>query len=447
MRPESTARSLRAFVAGTVAAAALVGCAPAGAGVAPLPKRLAPRAALAHTIDSLVTRPIFRTAEWGVLVVDPASHDTLYAHNAPLLMVPASNMKIITSAVALTQLGGDFRYVTTFAAHGPIRNGVLTGDLVVTGRGDPTLSDHMRGSAQAAMGALADSIVAHGVHAVTGHLYSGADNFPGSPLGAGWAWDDLGEDYGAGVDELYYNEGMSATVVHRPTGDTTVMAPAKDPTHDYLAMLQQALLARGVRVAQGVGDSIVPRDTTRLDTLMVYRSAPLREILPALLKPSQNQIAEILLRTLGLEKTGVGTADSGIAVVSRQLAAWGVPRDGYVLQDGSGLSRADLLSNETIVRVLDVMRSNPDFASYYAALPIAGVDGTIARRMKGTPAAGNVHAKTGSLYWVRSLSGYVTDANGRLLIFSTLCNKWTTPSDSVTHTADMIAAALAAYRQ
>jgi D-alanyl-D-alanine carboxypeptidase/D-alanyl-D-alanine-endopeptidase (penicillin-binding protein 4) len=200
-------------------------------------------------------------------------------------------------------------------------------------------------------------------------------------------------------------------------------------------------------VAAGVADSVVPRDSVKLDTLVVYHSAPLREILPALLKPSQNQIAEILLRTVGLEKTGVGTADSGIAVVSRQLTAWGVPRDGYSFEDGSGLSRADLLSNETIVHVLDVMRANPDFAAYYAALPIAGVDGTIGRRMKGTPAAGNVHAKTGSLRWVRSLSGYVTDANGRQLIFSTLANKWTTPSDSVTHTADMIAAALAAYRQ
>jgi D-alanyl-D-alanine carboxypeptidase/D-alanyl-D-alanine-endopeptidase (penicillin-binding protein 4) len=427
--------------------AVLFGAACTPVASAPTPQRLSPRAQLAHMIDSLVSRPMFRTAEWAVLVVDPARHDTLYAHNPQLLMVPASNMKIVTSAVALTQLGGDFRYLTTFAAHGPVRNGVLQGDLVVTGRGDPTLSDHMRGSAQAAMGELADSIVAHGVRSVTGRLYSGANNFPDAPWGEQWAWDDLVYDYGAGVDELYYNEGMTPTVVHRPQGDTTVQVTSKDPTHDYLLMLQQALQARGVRVAQGVADSVVPRDTVRQDTLFVYRSVPLRDILPALLKPSQNQIAEIFLRTVGLERTGVGTADSGLAVVKRQLTEWGVPRDGYVLHDGSGLSRADLVSNETLVSVLDAMRANPDFPAYYAAMPIAGVDGTIRNRMKGTPAAGNVHAKTGSLGWVRSLSGYVTDANGRQLIFSTLANKWTTPADSVTRTADSIAAALAAFRE
>lgn len=441
MRPETLRR------AGAVAALVLGGAACAPVTPAPTPRRLSARARLRQTIDSLVDRPMFRTAEWAVLVVDPARNDTIYAHNPQLLMVPASNMKIVTSAVALTQLGGDFRYFTTFAAHGPIRNGVLRGDLVVTGRGDPTLSDHMRGSAQTAMGELADSIVAHGVHSVSGHLYSGANNFPDAPWGEQWAWDDLVYDYGAGVDELYYNEGMTPTVVHRAQGDTTELVTSKDPTHDYLLMLQQALQARGVRVAQGVGDSVAPNDTVRQDTLFVYRSVPLREILPALLKPSQNQIAEIFLRTVGLERTGIGSADSGLAVVKRQLTTWGVPHDGYVLHDGSGLSRADLVSNETLVRVLDEMRTNPDFPAYYAALPIAGVDGTIRSRMKGTAATGNVHAKTGSLGWVRSLSGYVTDANGRQLIFSTLANKWTTPSDSVTHTADLIAEALADFRE
>ena len=444
--PSDAIRSSRAGVLALGTLMTLVAaCTPVAS--APVPQRLSPRAQLAHTIDSLVDRPMFRTAEWAVLVVDPAKHDTIYAHHPQLLMVPASNMKIVTSAVALTQLGGDFRYATTFAAHGPIRNGVLEGDLVVTGRGDPTLSDHMRGSAQTAMGELADSIVAHGVHAISGKLFSGADNFPDAPWGEQWAWDDLVYDYGAGVDELYYNEGMTPTVAHRATGDTTIQATSKDPTHDYLLMLAQALQSRGVQLAQGVADSVIPRDTVRQDTLFVYRSVPFREILPALLKPSQNQIAEIFLRTVGLERTGVGSADSGIAVTKRQLTEWGIPRDGYVLHDGSGLSRADLVSNETLARVLDAIRANPDFSSYYAALPIAGVDGTIRNRMKGTLAAGNVHAKTGSLGWVRSLSGYVTDASGRQLIFSTLCNKYTTPSDSVTHTADMIAAALAAYRE
>ncbi|HEV2643574.1 MAG TPA: D-alanyl-D-alanine carboxypeptidase/D-alanyl-D-alanine-endopeptidase, partial [Candidatus Elarobacter sp.] len=315
-------------------------------------------------------------------------------------------------------------------------------------RGDPTLSDHVRGSARAAMDSLADSLVARGIRSITGKLYSGADNFPGPPIGTGWAWGDLSEDYGAGVDELVFNEGMSRVTVTGTDGDSAQKsAPAADPTHDYLVELRNALQRRGVRVAGGIGESIAPRDATPIDTLLVVRSMPLRDILPYFLKPSQNQIGEILLRTVALERAGTGVPDSGVAVVSRQLATWGVPRDGYVLRDGSGLDRADLLSPETIVRVLDRMQSNPDFTAYYNAMPIAGVDGTVANRMRGTAAAGNVHAKTGSLGWVRSLSGYVTDADGHRLIFSVLANKWTTPSSAVTGTADAIAAALANYRQ
>ena len=431
------------------ACAMAVACAPSGAGnVNAAPRSAHGRAALRARINGFVDNQEFRTAEWAVLVVNPVRGDTVYEHNAALLMVPASNMKIITSSVALTQLGPDFRYVTTFATHGTISNGVLNGDLVVTGRGDPTLSDHMRGSARAAMDTLADSIVAHGIHSITGHIYSGADNFPGPAVGEGWDWDDLSSADGAGVDELLFNEGMSSVVIHQPNGDSTVKsAPAAVPTQDYLRELQLALERRGVRVGQGVGESVVPRDGVPLDTMFVTRSVTLAQMLPYFLKPSQNQMGEAIMRTIGLERTGVGTADSGIAVARRQLTAWGIPRDGYQLHDGSGMARADLISPETIVRILDRMRTSPDLAIFYDALPIAAVDGTIAHRMIGTPAANNVHAKTGSLHWVRSLSGYVTDADGERLLFSILANKWTTPASAVTMTADSVAAALASYRR
>lgn len=432
----------RAALAAFAALALATACAPsARTGITPA------RAALRQHIDALVTRPAFRTAEWGILVVDPATGDTLYARQPATLMVPASNMKIVTSSVALTLLGPEYRYRTEFMAHGPIRDGVLDGDLVVIGTGDPSLSDRMRGSARAAMDSLADSIAARGIGVIRGRIYSGADNFPGPPIGAGWEWDDLGFSYGAGVDELLFNEGMTRVVVHGAAGDSSVYnTPAHDPSHDYLEHLARALRSRGVRVEDGVGEGIAPPDATPLTPLFTAYSPPLRSILGALLKPSQNQIAEILLRTLGLERTSVGTADSGAAVVRRQLTAWGVPPDGYLQHDGSGLARSDLVSPATLVRILEVMSASPYFQYFYDALPVAGVDGTLANRMRGTRAAGNVHAKTGSLGWVRSLSGYVTDARGRRLVFSILANKWLTPPDSVTRTADSIAAALASFR-
>jgi D-alanyl-D-alanine carboxypeptidase/D-alanyl-D-alanine-endopeptidase (penicillin-binding protein 4) len=133
-------------------------------------------------------------------------------------------------------------------------------------------------------------------------------------------------------------------------------------------------------------------------------------------------------------------------VVERQLRAWGIDTTGFVIRDGSGLSRHDYLSPETVVRVLDVVRQAPYFRVFYDALPIAGVDGTIANRMRGTAAQANVRAKTGYIDRARSLSGYVTTADGHLLVFSFLANNWTVPVKGVERVQDTVAAQLARMR-
>src|SRR5258705_11343148 len=168
------------------------------------------------------------------------------------------------------------------------------------------------------------------------------------------------------------------------------------------------------------------------NTLAALPPPPLTEILKALMKPSQNQIAEMLFHTVALRATGVGSGDSARVTVERQIAQWGaaVPSEA-VVRDGSGLSRYDYISPRTVVRILDAMKKSPNFKVYYDALPIGGVDGTIRNRMKGTPAENNGPAKTGSVALSRSLSGYVTTADGRMLIFSFLSNNWTVPTRSV----------------
>jgi D-alanyl-D-alanine carboxypeptidase/D-alanyl-D-alanine-endopeptidase (penicillin-binding protein 4) len=485
-------------------------------------------------VDSLVDTPAFANAHWGILIVDPERGDTLYARNAGKLFMPASNMKIITGAVALAQLGPDFRFRTTFAARGTVCNGVLHGDLVVSGRGDPTISDSMRGDALAPMRDMADSLAARGIRRITGRVVAGDTAFPEARLGYGWSWDDLNEPYSAGVDELFFNEGAGRIVVRggsragarvtasvlpasrypvlriiartgfppdsgaMGSGSVPVRTPATsalqvaldtasralvisgwiapnaeqsidiafpDQRAAYLGALDSALHERGIRVqghaqaarsvARATGCATATRHGTAvpetsgggiaptLDTLFVYESSPLRDILHAMEKPSQNQIAEIILRTLGLERTGVGRADSGAAIVRRQLLAWGAQPDGFIIRDGSGLSRYNYLSPETIVHALSAIRQDTAFAAFYDALPIAGVDGTIAGRMRDTPAQGNVHAKTGFVANARSLSGYVTSADGRMLIFSALCNNWTVSVRAVERVQDAIAVRLA----
>lgn len=458
-------------------------------------------AALRVMIDSLADAPEFSNAHWGILIVDPERGDTLYSRNAGKLFMPASNMKILTSATAFAQLGPDYRYRTVFAARGTVSNGTLNGDLLVIGRGDPSVSDHMLHDAMIPLRAMADSLAARGIHRIAGRVIAAGNAFPSDVFGFGWTYDDFEDSYSAPIDELLFNEGFSELHVHagaRP-GDsvrvdvkparsfpvvrnhaTTIAAPTgdwrrgraeglhahKDSTtwdvildgqiaagdtavievthHDpdvaYIAAVREALHDKSIPV-----DESMSADTTaRLDTLATLSSPPMSEILKALMKPSQNQIAEMLFRTVALEKYGAGRTDSARSIVGAQIASWGaaVPSEA-VIRDGSGLSRYDYISPRTVVRILDAMRRSPHFTAYYDALPIAGVDGTIRNRMKGTPAQGNVHAKTGSVALARSLSGYVTTADHHLLIFSFLANNWTVPVTSVERVQDAIAARLA----
>ena len=417
----------------------------AGGGPAP---SVNPLERLRHSLDSLASNPQFRNSHIGILAVNPRTGDTLYSRNAGRLFMPASNMKIVTGSVALALLGPDYRYKTAFVSRGgAIRDSVLDGDLIVIGRGDPTVSNRaQQGDARSWMRRAADSIAARGIKRVTGSLIRGGNAFPDSIYGYGWELDDLSGDSGAPVDELLYDEGMTKT--HRVIAgrDTLVDVATRAPARTYLEALAAALAERGILVGGGISDSTADITAPRTDTLFVVSSPPLRDILRLFEKPSQNQIAEILLHTVGLEQTGVGSADSGSAVVSRQLLEWGAERDGFVVYDGSGLSRHDLLSPETIVRTLVAIERDTAFSAFYEALPVAGVDGTLRSRMKATPAEGNMHAKTGSLQFVRSLSGYVTDADGDRLVFSLLHNHFTVPVDSVSRFQNDIGALLAGYR-
>src|SRR5262245_44137446 len=155
-------------------ASLLVGCATGRATVRPVLSGGA-RSELRRTIDSMATAPAFRNAHWGILVVDPLSGDTLYSRNAGKLFIPASNMKILTSTTALEQLGPDFTYRTSFVARGAVSEGLLAGDLVVVGRGDPSVSDHMQKDAMIPLRAIAEALSAHGVRRISGRLLAGGD--------------------------------------------------------------------------------------------------------------------------------------------------------------------------------------------------------------------------------------------------------------------------------
>ena len=440
-------------------------------------------------VDSVTALPQFDNMHWGILIVAPARGDTLAMRDAARLAMPASNMKLVTAAVALAHLGPDFQWLTRFVRTGPVVHGVLRGDIVVHGDGDPSISVAMRGADPlVAFDRLVSALRAAGIRRIDGRVRAAdAPAFPGSPYGLGWEWDDLPEDYGAGVSELLFNEGFTsvqvagcarpgraACVTTSPLGSSPLIrssvtvrgaasgsaqlswwrdsatiagitiegsiaagdsiaftAAQPDVRQSYLSAVREAITRAGIVV------SGKRQPSTIADTLMVLPSAPLSAVLPALQKPSQNQIAEMLFRTLGLQRTHVGVADSGRVVVERQLREWGVRDDDRAIRDGSGLSRHGLLTPRAIVQVLDVMRRAPTFDVYRKALPIAGVDGSLRNRMS-TFAQGRVQAKTGSYDKARALSGYVTTADGELLLFSIIANNYTVPTREVDRVAELI---------
>ena len=242
-----------------------------------------------------------------------------------------------------------------------------------------------------------------------------------------------------------------------------IQAAVTDPTRYFENALTQALRDAGVAVLgtrlspSGTIVPVPPAGSVLMsngtpadprapipDTLFFWQSLPLREMLPLLEKPSQNQIAEAFLYTLGALR-GQASADSGRAVLRETLTSWGIPEDAYSYRDGSGLSRYNYVAPEAIGAVLWAMGRHPDFEVFYQALPIAGVDGSIRNRMRGTAAENNAHAKTGSIANVRTLSGYVTTRDGERLIFVLMANHFTASSRVADRVQDLVVERLANF--
>ncbi len=460
------------------------------------------RALVQHLADSAFAAPMWNNARWGVLIVDVASGDTIVAHDVDKLFMPASNQKLLTAAIALQQLGPEYRWRTPLLLRGFQRGATWHGDLLVVGYGDPSVSDSSRaGHAFSAFAPIVSALSKRGITHIVGDVRTLGDVFTGATTGFGWAVDDGDDAYGAAIDELLFNDGLltlrvtagaqvgSAVRVTRaptaaypplvirattrgigtvgerlravydttataievtgtmPVGDSAKLSLAyRHPNDAYRAALRETIVAAGVRIGSATNVATKRMRDTLTDTLVVLESPPLRDVLPRMQKPSQNQIAEMLFRTSGWMGSHDGSADSARAVGARTLALWGVTNADAAYRDGSGLSRHDYVTPRAIVRVLDTMRQSPWFSIYRDALPLAGVDGTIANRMKSTAAAGNAHAKTGTVDKARSLSGYVTTADGHLVLFSMLCNNFTVPNREVERVQDLLVSTLAALR-
>jgi D-alanyl-D-alanine carboxypeptidase/D-alanyl-D-alanine-endopeptidase (penicillin-binding protein 4) len=426
--------------------------------------------------------------EWGLLIVDAETGETLFEQNADRYFLPASNMKLFSTALALAKLGPDFRFRTTLETRGTISDeGILAGDVVLVGRGDPNLSnrrfpyelkEEFDGPPEKALAQLADALAAKGVKEISGDVVGDDSYFPRERYPNGWEIDDMVWEYGAAISSIVVNDntvtltltpGEQAgnpvqAVVSPATPDFTVenrvvtsaadvksdltltrdpganivvvkgTLPARstprklvlaieEPAQHAAALLKRMLEERGVKiggVARAQHDSVEPSSAPTV--LAEHVSVPLGDSVKLVNKISQNLHTEMLVRTAARQNGRWATPEELMKVPADFYAAVGIAPGDVVQTDASGLSRHDLVTPRAVVTLLGFAQKQPWFLPYYDSLPVAGVDGTLEDRMKNTPAAGRIHAKTGSVEHVRTLSGFAETLSGRRLIFSFLSN-------------------------
>jgi D-alanyl-D-alanine carboxypeptidase/D-alanyl-D-alanine-endopeptidase (penicillin-binding protein 4) len=500
----------RKISAVTLTLAISIACAgnrPPVAGAPQAVSEKASRAALQDLRQQLATlfnAPVMAHGTWGVEVRSLDRGDVLFAHNAGRLMMPASNMKILTLAVAAERLGWDYHFTTTLETSGIVEAGVLHGDLIVRSNGDPTMSTRGKRGAQV-LDEWATALKDMGITGIDGRIVGDDQAFDDDVIGPGWSWDYLEAGYAAPVGALQYNENTAdlTTVAGAAVGDPIIvqLAPGSgysvmnraitgdgaesgrrgavnvsrridrpeleisgmlplgapsvsrlvaviNPTLFFAQSLKEGLIARGIPVSGEAvdGDDVAAQPEMALErrVLVTTTSPPLRDIATVLMKVSQNQYAETLLKAAGAANGGIGTTSAGRRAAIETFTSWGIPTDGYVMSDGSGLSRYNYIAPSTITTILAKMYGEPKHReAFLSTLPIAGKDGTISSRMRKTRAEGNAVAKTGSIANVRSLSGYVRTRNGELLAFSIIANDFVIPSATVNYIADVAVEALA----
>lgn len=456
-----------------------------------------PRSAQALANDLGIFLERTRGGSWGVMVTSVSRGDTLFSRNAGDPMRPASTMKLFTSALAFHRFGPEYQFSTDVLRDGSVSaDGTLNGNIIVRGDGDPALSGRfMDGGPNAPMQALAQRVAAAGIKRVTGDVIGDATGFDGESIPDGWQRRYLGAAYAARVSALSLNEnivwvatspgpsvGSKAIVALEPAttafpvindartvagggaslrmqkrSDGTIVVSGSigrssgtrrysyvvdDPALFATGAFRAALQAAGVQVG---GTTRLAPTPPRAVKVVSLPSPPLARMVSAMNRESINHYAELLFRDAarGPQRNVQGTVATGNAAMHKFFAGLGADTTTIYNADGSGLSVNDRMSARDMIQLLDYAHRAPWGPEFHASLPLAGESGTQRKRMKGSPAEGNLHAKTGTTNDVIALAGYVTAQNGELLSFAFLYNgtdRWTARS-----TIDVMGETLASF--
>jgi D-alanyl-D-alanine carboxypeptidase/D-alanyl-D-alanine-endopeptidase (penicillin-binding protein 4) len=458
---------------------------------------------LIKQVDNIFNDSAFAHAHWGAIIKSLDSDKVWYSRNANKVFMPASNQKIPTTAAAILNLGPEFKFTTNIYLVGSQDDSIFTGDIIIKGNGDPTLYSRFYDSPTEVFRLICDSLLNIGVKKISGNIIGDDNSFDDQHLGNGWSYDYLDSWYAAPVGALQINEnyidlmispgdslngkgliepniktdaikiinelvtsdtGRNYIRYNRPFGsnEITVWGRIKidskpfeispsipDPTDFYIKVFKETLEQNGIIVDGNTIDcdfiENYSLDSTKIYHTITFNSPPLKDIVKILMKRSQNLYAETMVRVIASENGKIGSFNNGREIVQKTFSDIGIKPEEFSYSDGSGLTRYNFISPNQILIILENMYES-DFKDLWLDIqPIAGIDGTLIRRMKGTKAEGNVRAKTGTISNVRGLSGYLKTASGENIAFSFLVNGHLLTSRDTERITDSVLELIADY--
>ncbi len=436
-------------------------------------------------INNLKRDTLFVDAAVGILVTDSRGR-TIASWNPDMPLLTASTMKTVTTGTALNLLGKEFRYTTKLGYNGEVKNGVLYGDLVIVGGGDPTLGspDTLAIPVDSLFLSWRKALTNAGIKQINGHIVADDRYFTSEIVPESWSWSNLGPSYGSGVSGLSFYENLQNFVfipgLNKSDNVYVKAAYPAVPGMRYINKLSTGEVKSGNRVSYFISDlsrTGLLRGTVasgqdsatvllsnkfphlgcawefrsylykngilsspeildakecnyasadELKIIHVTQSAPLEKIVNVTNRISNNFYAETLLKTIGKMVTGVGSYDSARVALVKELDKLGVKRKGFTQSDGSGLSRQNYVSARFFCNYFAQMKSSSEFTTFFTSLPVPGGPGTLKTVLAkaDTLKKARLHAKSGSLANVRCYAGYVQRASGELIHFAILVNNF-----------------------